>query len=316
MRNCRVASSRARLRLGLGDGDGDDARVLGGAFDDERDALEAATATRCATTGGAVISLRRFRVADGVELEPARACETRGDDVACVGVACVRETDEIVAAFASGEFAATPRARDANDDGCDVVGEIPCGVRAFAWCPDGETCAVMSAEGRVVIMTRDFYPVSETRGDGGADDEDAANETTSGATISWRGDGRYFACSSTNAKTGETTMRVWEREGARVESVGETRTASSGTPATLAAGDGTPALAWQPRGALIAAAARSEGDVSDRVVFYERNGLRRGDFVLPGEGAEITSLAWSADCLLYTSPSPRDATLSRMPSSA
>jgi len=295
MRNCRVASSRARLRLGLGDGDGDDARVLGGAFDDERDALEAATATRCATTGGAVISLRRFRVADGVELEPARACETRGDDVACVGVACVRETDEIVAAFASGEFAATPRARDANDDGCDVVGEIPCGVRAFAWCPDGETCAVMSAEGRVVIMTRDFYPVSETRGDGGADDEDAANETTSGATISWRGDGRYFACSSTNAKTGETTMRVWEREGARVESVGETRTASSGTPATLAAGDGTPALAWQPRGALIAAAARSEGDVSDRVVFYERNGLRRGDFVLPGEGAEITSLAWSAD---------------------
>ena len=232
MRNCRVASSRARLRLGLGDGDGDDARVLGGAFDDERDALEAATATRCATTGGAVISLRRFRVADGVELEPARACETRGDDVACVGVACVRETDEIVAAFASGEFAATPRARDANDDGCDVVGEIPCGVRAFAWCPDGETCAVMSAEGRVVIMTRDFYPVSETRGDGGADDEDAANETTSGATISWRGDGRYFACSSTNAKTGETTMRVWEREGARVESVGETRTASSGTPAS------------------------------------------------------------------------------------
>ena len=25
---------------------------------------------------------------------------------------------------------------------------------------------------------------------------------------------------------------------------------------------------------------------------------------------------WSGDCLLYTSPSPRDATLSRMPSSA
>ena len=33
---------------------------------------------------------------------------------------------------------------------------------------------------------------------------------------------------------------------------------------------------------------------------------------------EISSLskAWSWDCLLYTSPSPRDATLSRMPSSA
>ena len=299
MRNCRVASARARARLDA-DGDlGDDARVVGGAFDGERDALEAVTASKSAISGGAVISLRRFRVGDGAEIDRARALGTRtggADDVACVGAACARETDEIVAALASGEIAAAPRARDAGDDACDVVGEMPCGMRAFAWSPDGEGCAVLSAEGRVVIMTRDFYPESETRADGAADDdEDAEDGTTSGGTISWRGDGRYFACSSTSAKTGETTMRVWEREGGRVESVGETRTASSGTPATLAAGDGTPALAWQPRGALIAAAARSEGDVSDRVVFYERNGLRRGEFVLPGEGAEITSLAWSAD---------------------
>ena len=28
------------------------------------------------------------------------------------------------------------------------------------------------------------------------------------------------------------------------------------------------------------------------------------------------TMAWAQDCLLYTSPSPRDATLSRMPSSA
>ena len=30
----------------------------------------------------------------------------------------------------------------------------------------------------------------------------------------------------------------------------------------------------------------------------------------------LSSSEWSGDCLLYTSPSPRDATLSRMPSSA
>ena len=30
----------------------------------------------------------------------------------------------------------------------------------------------------------------------------------------------------------------------------------------------------------------------------------------------VVELAWQMDCLLYTSPSPRDATLSRMPSSA
>ena len=31
---------------------------------------------------------------------------------------------------------------------------------------------------------------------------------------------------------------------------------------------------------------------------------------------QATIIAWDVDCLLYTSPSPRDATLSRMPSSA
>ena len=35
-----------------------------------------------------------------------------------------------------------------------------------------------------------------------------------------------------------------------------------------------------------------------------------------GSHYEKTSLAWLNNCLLYTSPSPRDATLSRMPSSA
>ena len=30
----------------------------------------------------------------------------------------------------------------------------------------------------------------------------------------------------------------------------------------------------------------------------------------------VSELLWFLDCLLYTSPSPRDATLSRMPSSA
>ena len=35
-----------------------------------------------------------------------------------------------------------------------------------------------------------------------------------------------------------------------------------------------------------------------------------------GTPDRVQSLAVSTDCLLYTSPSPRDATLSRMPSSA
>ena len=37
-----------------------------------------------------------------------------------------------------------------------------------------------------------------------------------------------------------------------------------------------------------------------------------GDIVLDADGADVIF----KDCLLYTSPSPRDATLSRMPASA
>ena len=45
-----------------------------------------------------------------------------------------------------------------------------------------------------------------------------------------------------------------------------------------------------------------------------------GDKRIQEASAELTSLGfkvvYNQDCLLYTSPSPRDATLSRMPSSA
>ena len=39
-------------------------------------------------------------------------------------------------------------------------------------------------------------------------------------------------------------------------------------------------------------------------------------FDIDGGRGEVTRIALHAACLLYTSPSPRDATLSRMPSSA
>ena len=58
--------------------------------------------------------------------------------------------------------------------------------------------------------------------------------------------------------------------------------------------------------------------------FLEANHISHCNYSITGkvEGATITVPGanplggWSDDCLLYTSPSPRDATLSRMPSSA
>ena len=46
-------------------------------------------------------------------------------------------------------------------------------------------------------------------------------------------------------------------------------------------------------------------------------GLRHGeDFAIPAVAIPLPDLTDKHHCLLYTSPSPRDATLSRMPSSA
>ena len=50
-------------------------------------------------------------------------------------------------------------------------------------------------------------------------------------------------------------------------------------------------------------------------ILYERN-CENNTVSFRSNSLNAESLEWSYDCLLYTSPSPRDATLSRMPSSA
>ena len=66
----------------------------------------------------------------------------------------------------------------------------------------------------------------------------------------------------------------------------------------------------QRRGAALADVARRQVEGSDGAVGAENGCERLGAVV--ADGAE----ALASVCLLYTSPSPRDATLSRMPSSA
>ena len=68
----------------------------------------------------------------------------------------------------------------------------------------------------------------------------------------------------------------------------------------------------------------AQGNGGDRL--YIGNSPGNADLVIGGkyfmdmldhaQGTLTVSSALIADCLLYTSPSPRDATLSRMPSSA
>ena len=80
------------------------------------------------------------------------------------------------------------------------------------------------------------------------------------------------------------------------------------------------AAAWEPFAAGLAALAREHG-IAVVAGGYEPGPDRRPYNTLLAVGADGARLGAYRklhlyDCLLYTSPSPRDATLSRMPSSA
>ncbi|KAH7910038.1 pol II transcription elongation factor [Hygrophoropsis aurantiaca] len=123
--------------------------------------------------------------------------------------------------------------------------------------------------------------------------------------ISWRGDGTYFVVSSlssrvqpsNNATTAsqpsrQRIFRVYTHDG-RLQSTSETL---SGLEASVA---------WKPSGGLIAGTQKevrsgphdSRQNGKHEVVFFERNGLKHGEFGLRRRGGEykIKFLAWSSD---------------------
>ena len=82
------------------------------------------------------------------------------------------------------------------------------------------------------------------------------------------------------------------------------------------------------KGRVGEAVARWVSDAAEKRDGFEYERLDLSEFNVPLLDAEMVpgaankqyedeaTTAWSKACLLYTSPSPRDATLSRMPSSA
>ncbi|KAK5148025.1 putative elongator complex protein 1 [Rachicladosporium monterosium] len=86
------------------------------------------------------------------------------------------------------------------------------------------------------------------------------------ANLSWRGDGQYFAMSSiSDSEPACRIIRMYSREGV-LESVSEPVNG-------LESG-----LSWKPSGQTIAGVRRSAEGL--QVVFFERNGLRHGEFDL------------------------------------
>lgn len=98
--------------------------------------------------------------------------------------------------------------------------------------------------------------------------------------ISWRGDGDFFCVSLVNQSKSARVLKVYNRE-AILQNTSE-------SVAFL-----EHSLAWRPSGNLIASTQKQPH--RHDVVFFERNGLRHGEFTLRDTDCVVHSLEWSAD---------------------
>ncbi|CAL5218701.1 g412 [Coccomyxa viridis] len=187
----------------------------------------------------------------------------------------------------------------ATADACssiEEVGALSGGLAGAQWSPDGNLLCLVSATGQLLLMNKKWDVVEETWLFEGVEQPIPARQmpienlpeevhlTAEDLHISWRGDSKYFATSSRAAAGGPWVIRIWEREGCRLHTVGEHCASLSGH------------IAWQPNGRhLYAACTRPDGLPS--ITLYERNGLQHGGFDLHGKGV-CSGLSWSPDSQL------------------
>lgn len=207
-----------------------------------------------------------------------------------------------------------------NEEKIEIVGSVDVGITAAAWSPDEEMLVLTTRAKTFLYMTREFENVAditlapedmqasqhvsvgwgkkETQFQGKRakalrdptvpekiDQGTLSNNDDDSTTITWRGDGAYVAVNSVEAGT-RRVIRVYSREGT-LDSVSEPVDGLEG------------ALSWRPSGSLIAGIQRLDNRVD--VVFFERNGLRHGEFSLRLTEDEMNSwassiqLAWNVD---------------------
>ena len=207
------------------------------------------------------------------------------------------------------------------DDGAhiEIMGSIDAGIAAARWSPDEELLAVVTKDNNLIFMGSTFDPVIEVpmtsedlkaskhvsvgwgkketqfqgRGAKALRDPTIPEKVDEGlpsshedgsTTISWRGDGAFVAINSVQEGS-RRVIRVYSREG-ELDSASEPVDGLEGT------------LSWRPAGNLMAGIQR----LSDRVdvVFFERNGLRHGQFTLRSPQGSVVDhskirLQWNSD---------------------
>ena len=202
----------------------------------------------------------------------------------------------------------------------EIVGTLEPSIVAARWSPDEELLVIATGDDKVLFMSRTFDVIAETtltaddlklskhvsvgwgkketqfQGKGakakGLRDPTIPEKVDEGArspnddgrcTISWRGDGAYVAVNLLQEGL-RRAIRVYNRDG-ELDSVSEPVDGLEGS------------LSWRPEGNLMAGVHRlPAGDRVD-IAFFERNGLRHGQFTLraPQEALESIALEWNSD---------------------
>ncbi|XP_061324735.1 elongator complex protein 1 isoform X2 [Pezoporus flaviventris] len=196
----------------------------------------------------------------------------------------------------------------------ECVGSVDSGLSTMSWSPDQELVLLVTGQQTLIMMTREFEPITEKQlhqdefGEGklvalgwgkketqfhGSEGKQAAHrkqvEVSSASAwddgrprVTWRGDGQFVAVSAVCPETGARKVRVWNRE-LVLQSTSEP---VSGLEQ---------ALYWKPSGNLIAST--QEKPNRHDVVFLEKNGLLHGEFTLPFQKGQVkvNELLWNAD---------------------
>jgi elongator complex protein 1 len=249
---------------------------------------------------------------------PCPSPDLSSDEIVCLQYFSETATSCLI--LAGGDLVVVREDPQHGEERIEIVGSVDAGIAAAAWAPDEELLAIVTHADTLILMTRDFQPVTdvtltaedlkaskhvsvgwgkkETQFQGKRAkalrdptmpetvDEGKLSPLENGRTsISWRGDGAFLAVNRL-VPNSRRAIRIFTREGS-IDSASE--------PV-----DGLEsALSWRPAGNLLSGVQR----LADRldVVFFERNGLRHGEFSLRLSKDEMdtwaseVSLSWNID---------------------
>ncbi|NXY82248.1 ELP1 protein, partial [Alcedo cyanopectus] len=227
-----------------------------------------------------------------------------------VGIQDIPEQECVCVATAAGDILLCNLSRKQ----VECVGSVDSGLSTMSWSPDQELVLLATGQQTLIMMTKDFEPITEKQihqdefGEGkfvalgwgkketqfhGSEGKQAAQRKQTEVSrtsawddgrprVTWRGDGQFVAVSAVCPETGARKVRIWNRE-LVLQSTSEP---VSGLEQ---------ALSWKPSGNLIAST--QEKPNRHDVVFFEKNGLLHGEFTLPFKKGQVkvNELLWNAD---------------------